>query len=291
MKRCITPGQDLVMIGDVGTYAVRVLLNECRDEIEKRFGRAYLREEIEKLDARACRPEGSPSDVQDPKKHLLPGDFSIKAGTNEHTSGPAVSQQLSDDDQLEGLPGAHVSSILEALEELLPDCLERYGITKCEPVGKGGVLKALWDFCASEGIDPETGKKRNDGVGCTFRYDRIPIRQFTMEICELFDLFPYRLWSENCWLVAAEKGTQLVDDFRSAQEARAKASADAVLEQGSRVGFDATHHRTNIDLPAAVIGRFTKGKKRLRVDGTEISYLTRENYEALERYFARREQP
>ena len=302
MKRCITPGQDLVMIGDVGTYAVRVLLNERRDEIEKRFGRAYLREEIEKLDARACRPEGSPSDVQDPKEHLLPGDFnSLQRPESrsselltESASASAVHPEFSTastfasavHSELSTVPASASEAVPELLEQLLPGCQTLYGISKCWPVGKGGALKALWDFCASEGLDLETGKKRNDGVGCTFRYDRIPIRQFTMEICELFDLFPYRLWSENCWLVAAEKGTQLVDDFRSAQEARAKASADAVFEQGSRVGFDATHHRTDIDLPAAVIGRFTKGKKRLRVDGAEISYLTRENYEALERYFA-----
>lgn len=260
------------MIGEVGTCAVRVLLKERREAIEKRFGRAYLREEIEKLDARACRPEGSPSEPQGSEEHLLPGDFD--------TSG----RRIVPSSALQHAPESAGTGVLDPLDQLLPGYQTTYGVTKCWPVTKGGVLKALWDFCASEGLDPETGKKRGDGVGCTFRYDRIPIRQFTMEICELFDLFPYRLWSENCWLLAADRGTQLVEDFLQEQALRAKASADAVFEEGSRVGFDATHHRTATELQAAVIGRFTKGKKRLRVDGAELSYLTREDYEALERY-------
>lgn len=236
MKHDITPGQDLVMIGEVGTYALRVLLDQRMTDIRKRFGTAYLSEELKGLDARACRPEGAPSGLCDP------------------------------------------------LEQLLPGYQKMYGVTKCWPVAKGGVLKALWDFCASEGIDPETGKKRGDGVGCEFRYDRIPIRQFTMEVCELFDLFPYRLWSEDCWLLAADRGSQLVEDFLKAQAGLAKADADAIFEQGDRAGFDAAHRRTEEPVKAAVFGRFTKGKKRLRVDGVETAYLTREDYEELERF-------
>lgn len=236
MKHDITPGQDLVMIGEVGTYALRVLLDQRMTDIRKRFGTAYLAEEVEGLDARACRPEGTSSGSCDP------------------------------------------------LEQLLPGYQKNYGVTKCWPVAKGGALKALWDFCASEGIDPETGKKRGDGVGCEFRYDRIPIRQFTMEVCELFDLFPYRLWSEDCWLLAVDRGTQLVEDFLKAQADLAKAGADAIFEQGDRAGFDASHRRTEEPIQAAVFGRFTKGKKRLRVDGVEPAYLTREDYEELERY-------
>lgn len=236
MKHDITPGQDLVMIGEVGTYALRVLLDQRMTDIRKRFGTAYLSEELKGLDARACRPEGAPSGSCDP------------------------------------------------LEQLLPGYQKMYGVTKCWPVARGGALKALWDFCASEGIDPETGKKRGDGVGCEFRYDRIPIRQFTMEVCELFDLFPYRLWSEDCWLLAVDRGTQLVEDFLKVQAGVAKADADAIFEQGDRAGFDAAHRRTEEPVKAAVFGRFTKGKKRLRVDGVETAYLTREDYEELERF-------
>lgn len=270
MKHDITPGQDLVMIGEVGTYALRVLLDQRMTDIRKRFGTAYLAEEVAKLESLECSLRNAAS-------------VSWQASSTAALSAEARPSQEGLDARAcrpEGAP----SGSCDPLEQLLPGYQKMYGVTKCWPVAKGGVLKALWDFCASEGIDPETGKKRGDGVGCEFRYDRIPIRQFTMEVCELFDLFPYRLWSEDCWLLAADRGTQLVEDFLKTQNGLAKADADAIFEQGDRAGFDASHRRTEEPVKAAVFGRFTKGKKRLRVDGVEPAYLTREDYEELERF-------
>lgn len=270
MKHDITPGQDLVMIGEVGMYALRVLLDQRMTDIRKRFGMAYLAEEVAKLESleRSLRNAAS---------------VSWQASSTAALSAEARPSQEGLDARACRLEGAPSGSC-DPLEQLLPGYQKMYGVTKCWPVTKGGVLKALWDFCASEGIDPETGKKRGDGVGCEFRYDRIPIRQFTMEVCELFDLFPYRLWSEDCWLLAVDRGTQLVEDFLKTQSGLAKADADAIFEQGDRAGFDAAHRRTEEPVKAAVFGRFTKGKKRLRVDGVETAYLTREDYEELERF-------
>ncbi|MDO5833325.1 MAG: hypothetical protein Q4Q21_01845 [Lachnospiraceae bacterium] len=270
MKHDITPGQDLVMIGEVGTYALRVLLDQRMTDIRKRFGTAYLAEEVAKLESleRTLRNAASVSWQASSTAAL-----SAEAGPSQEGLDARACRP-------EGAP----SGSCDPLEQLLPGYQKMYGVTKCWPVTKGGVLKALWDFCASEGIDPETGKKRGDGVGCEFRYDCIPIRQFTMEVCELFDLFPYRLWSEDCWLLAVDRGTQLVEDFLKTQNGLAKADADAIFEQGDRAGFDAAHRRTEEPVKAAVFGRFTKGKKRLRVDGVEPAYLTREDYEELERF-------
>lgn len=270
MKHDITPGQDLVMIGEVGTYALRVLLDQRMTDIRKRFGTAYLAEEVAKLESleRSLRNAASASWQASSTAALSAEARPSQEGLDARACRP------------EGAP----SGLCDPLEQLLPGYQKMYGVTKCWPVAKGGVLKALWDFCASEGIDPETGKKRGDGVGCEFRYDRIPIRQFTMEVCELFDLFPYRLWSEDCWLLAADRGSQLVEDFLKVQAGLAKSDADAIFEQGDRAGFDASHRRTEEPVKAAVFGRFTKGKKRLRVDGVETAYLTREDYEELERF-------
>lgn len=270
MKHDITPGQDLVMIGEVGTYALRVLLDQRMTDIRKRFGTAYLAEEVAKLESleRSLQNAASASGQASSTAALSAEARPSQEGLDARACRP------------EGAP----SGSCDPLEQLLPGYQKNYGVTKCWQVAKGGVLKALWDFCASEGIDPETGKKRGDGVGCEFRYDRIPIRQFTMEVCELFDLFPYRLWSEDCWLLAADRGSQLVEDFLKAQAGLAKADADAIFEQGDRAGFDAAHRRTEEPVKAAVFGRFTKGKKRLRVDGVETAYLTREDYEELERF-------
>ena len=258
------------MIGEVGTYALRALLDQRMTDIRKRFGTAYLAEEVAKLESleRSLQNAASASWQASSTAALSAEARPSQEGLDARACRP------------EGAP----SGSCDPLEQLLPGYQKMYGVTKCWPVAKGGVLKALWDFCASEGIDSETGKKRGDGVGCEFRYDRIPIRQFTMEICELFDLFPYRLWSEDCWLLAVDRGTQLVEDFLKMQNGLAKADADAIFEQGDRAGFDASHRRTEEPVKAAVFGRFTKGKKRLRVDGVETAYLTREDYEELERF-------
>ncbi len=128
--------------------------------------------------------------------------------------------------------------------------IKEYGITKYAHIGEGGILSALWNFCSEEGLDPETGRMRNPGAGCEFRYDRIPVRQFTMELCELFDLLPYRLHSD-CFLAAADQGFRLCEALQAE------------------------------NIPAAVFGRITPGKKRLRTDGTEIAYLTNEHTEEL----------
>lgn len=70
--------------------------------------------------------------------------------------------------------------------------------TAYEYAGEGGVLAALWNL---SGIF-------NAGIEADLR--RLPIRQVTVEICELFELNPYRLYSENCALMAADRGGQLV---------------------------------------------------------------------------------
>ena len=279
MKHDITPGQDLVMIGEVGTYALRVLLDQQMTDIRKRFGTAYLTEEVAKLESleRSLRNAVSASGQAASTAKLSADGKELQAQADARPSQEGLDARAC---RPEGAP----SGSCDPLEQLLPGYQKNYGVTKCWPVSKGGVLKALWDFCASEGIDPETGKKRGDGVGCEFRYDCIPIRQFTMEVCELFDLFPYRLWSEDCWLLAVDRGTQLVEDFLKAQAGLAKADADAIFAQGNHAGFDASHRRTEEPIQAAVFGRFTKGKKRLRVDGVEPAYLTREDYEELERF-------
>ncbi len=258
------------MIGEIGSYGADVLLEQRMPDIQHRFGRSYLAEELHKREVLRQQLE---------RWHAA----SEASEAKDRTSCAAGKSASGQDDARAGRPEA-VQEDCYPLKQLLPGFQRTYGVTKIRPVGRGGVLKALWDFCASEGIDAETGQRRGDGIGCEFRYDRIPIRQFTMELCELFDLFPYRLWSESCWLLAADRGMQLAEDVRYAQEKQAQAAADAVFSQGSRVGFDAAHRRIEVPLQAAVFGRFTKEKKRLRTDGAEIAYLTREDYEELERF-------
>lgn len=74
-----------------------------------------------------------------------------------------------------------------------------WGATECEAVGEGGILTAIWNLSGAY----ETGLE--------FSLRRIPIRQETIEVCERLELNPYRLYSEHCYLLTADNGSQLVD--------------------------------------------------------------------------------
>ena len=54
------------------------------------------------------------------------------------------------------------------------------------------------------------------GVGMEIDLKKIPIRQETIEICEFFDLNPYKLLSGGSLLLAAADGNALVHAIRQA---------------------------------------------------------------------------
>ena len=121
-----------------------------------------------------------------------------------------------------------------------------YGAAEAEPVGEGGIFAALWNLSGAY------------MTGIEIELRRIPIRQETVEICERYDLNPYRLDSggtlsteeggcrfEGCQLLVADNGGHLVR---------------ALNQEG---------------IHAAVIGVVTDGIKRIIDNGEGKSYLTR----------------
>ncbi|MSS64148.1 AIR synthase family protein [Velocimicrobium porci] len=83
----------------------------------------------------------------------------------------------------------------------------------------------------------------SSNLGVTVDLKKIPIKQETIEICEFFDLNPYMLMSSGCLLIATPRGNEMVDKLE-------------------REG-----------IPAAVIGRFTKGSERVVLNEDEKRYL------------------
>jgi len=81
------------------------------------------------------------------------------------------------------------------------------------------------------------------GIGLEIDLKKIPIRQETVELCECFDLNPYCLISSGSMLMAIDNGYDLVR---------------ALEKKG---------------IPAAVIGKATKGKDRVVVNDDEVRYL------------------
>jgi hydrogenase maturation factor len=81
------------------------------------------------------------------------------------------------------------------------------------------------------------------GVGLEIDLKKIPIRQETIEICEFFDLNPYKLLSGGSLLMASEDGNALVR---------------ALGKSG---------------ICATIIGKATEGNDRVLISGEERRFL------------------
>lgn len=119
------------------------------------------------------------------------------------------------------------------------------GVSAMHDVTEGGIFGALWEMAEASGVGLEVDLKR------------IPIRQETVEICEVFDINPYMLISSGAMLIGTDHGSQLVD----------------ALERAG--------------IHAAVVGRATAGNDRVILNGEERRFLeppkTDELFRALRR--------
>ena len=232
----LTPGQDILLIGYPGTLGSRLLLEERTAENLQRFSSAYLMEEIQRL-------------LSLPMLHV-DGErlsaYGLLLRTADNTPVPLWEKDVQAKRNAGELTNGFVMDVL-------PGFRQQYQVSALRPVGKGGVLAALWALLSEDGIDEATGKRHSPGPGCSFQLDRIPLLQITVELCELFGLNPYRLAAEHCFLAVAGSGFQLCEDLRAR------------------------------GLEAAVFGRIEKDKKRVRTDGREPAFLTGEQADALEK--------
>lgn len=105
------------------------------------------------------------------------------------------------------------------------------GVSAMHDVTEGGIFGALWEMAEASGVGLEVDLKR------------IPIRQETVEICEVFDINPYMLISSGAMLIGTDHGSQLVD----------------ALERAG--------------IHAAVVGRATAGNDRVILNGEERRFL------------------
>ncbi len=98
-------------------------------------------------------------------------------------------------------------------------------------IGQGGIFGSLW----------EIGEELS--VGLEVDISKIPIKQETIEICEFYDLNPYKLTSTGCLLIITDQGASLTAKLND----------------------------NNID--AALIGRTTKGNERIVKNGDYRRFL------------------
>jgi hydrogenase maturation factor len=107
----------------------------------------------------------------------------------------------------------------------------QYSVSAMHDVTEGGIFGALWEMAEASHLGLEADLRS------------IPLRQETVEICNHFDINPYKLISSGSMLMASPRGEQLVR---------------ALGEAG---------------INAAVIGRFTAGNDRLIFNKDEKRYL------------------
>lgn len=105
------------------------------------------------------------------------------------------------------------------------------GAAAMHDISEGGIFGALW----------EMGQR--EGVGLEIDLKKIPIRQESIEICEFFDMNPYKLVSGGSLLIAAEDGNALV----------------RALEQEG--------------ISSVVIGKVTDSNDRVLLNGEERRFL------------------
>ncbi len=96
---------------------------------------------------------------------------------------------------------------------------------------QGGIFGALWEL--AEGA----------GMGLTVELRKLPLRQETVEVCELCGVNPYELLSGGCLLMTADDGERLARTLAAEK------------------------------IPAAVVGKVTDSNDRILINGDEIRYL------------------
>lgn len=82
------------------------------------------------------------------------------------------------------------------------DAAVKAGASCLYAMGEGGFLSALWKMAEASQVGLETDLRK------------VPIRQETIEICEIYDLNPYKLMSDGAILIGIRGGEGLVQELR-----------------------------------------------------------------------------
>ena len=96
-------------------------------------------------------------------------------------------------------------------------------VTAWEYAKEGGILTAVWNL---SGIF-------NVGVDIDLRM--IPMKQAVVEVCEMFEVNPYRLFSENCVILACDRGGQMVRSLSARQCRKGNCPGDTPRRGNSRI--------------------------------------------------------
>ena len=107
-------------------------------------------------------------------------------------------------------------------------------------ISRGGVFSALWELAERGNIGIEVDLKK------------IPMRQETIEICEVLGVNPYELYGAGSLLVISDKGNEIL------------------------------HELEKLEIPATIIGKITEDNGKVLLNGEEVRYLDRPKNDSIE---------
>ena len=111
------------------------------------------------------------------------------------------------------------------------------GVCMMHDVSEGGIFGALWELA------------ERAGVGLNIDLKKIPLRQETVEVCELCNVNPYELLSGGSLLMITDNGPGLTERLREA------------------------------GIPAAIVGEVTEGNARIITNEDEVRYMDRPKHD------------
>ena len=114
------------------------------------------------------------------------------------------------------------------------------GVQGMHDISRGGVFSALW----------ELAEKGNLGIEVDLK--KIPMRQETIEICEVLGVNPYELYGAGSLLMASDKGNEII------------------------------HELEKLEIPATIIGKITEDNGKVLLNGEEVRFLDRPKNDSIE---------
>ncbi len=114
------------------------------------------------------------------------------------------------------------------------------GVQGMHDISRGGVFSALWELAERGNIGIEVDLKK------------IPMRQETIEICEVLGANPYELYGAGSLLMVSDKGNEII------------------------------HELEKIEIPATIIGKTTEKNGKVLLNGEEVRFLDRPKNDSVE---------
>ena len=174
----LTPGNELVVAGAVALEGTVQIAKAKHDILREHFSESFLRNAGELRDVYGTVKEN--------------GESCAPVGNKEDCCGETMAA------------GGKLSAPITGKVE---DCAawkaaKAAGATALYAMGEGGFLSALWKMAEAS------------QVGLEMDFTKVPIRQETIEICEIFDINPYKLNARGAILIGIPAGEALVQELR-----------------------------------------------------------------------------